>query len=550
MNGEDLRTMFGDGVCSNRDVDPCVPTAEAAAWAQMVNQSRQSGHCEGMVVQAVNRFVTKASPLTRELSNTAETTHGIIRAFATQFFPKVKDESTKWTKRSLNDILFELQNSFAEKNVTYTMGLYSDMGGHAVLPISIEYPTTSTAIVHVYDTNWPGLDRYVLFDLEAQTWEFSFSGKDPADDPNLWTGGKGSIDLASMESRLTTDAPFNTGENGVLGNFLVIRSVAPDWSIATASGNISPTATTKDSSVQPLRSAGSQNIHEYLVQTTSAVITLNLPSASSVYVIAPSKIVSIITNGSSDKIVLTQNSVVFPDSAEVSVAAENLAATVQGGGATISIESTSLTVDVPSLPQPVVINEITPQITVSITSGSTTTRTGSNITKPFPTLPTSLLPPDTKNGLPPQDVRTLSATNTSTTSTAASPTSTVVNTTLVTTTTSVSQDTIVALQYQGSTYTWVNNQSIPTLTFRFINASNQWASAASGTCTITLLPELDNGSLGGAQLNGATTATANGNGACSFSGLSISGTPQTKYRLRASVQSTTATTTLGPQTLN
>ena len=46
MNGEDLRAMFGDGVCTNGASTPCAPTSEAAAWAQMVNQSRQAGHCE------------------------------------------------------------------------------------------------------------------------------------------------------------------------------------------------------------------------------------------------------------------------------------------------------------------------------------------------------------------------------------------------------------------------------------------------------------------------------------------------------------------------
>jgi len=135
MDGEDLRLMFGDGVCENGKSSPCAPTSEAAAWAQMVNQSRQAGHCEGMVVQAINRYTTSASPLTSTLTNEADTTHGIIRAFATQFFPKVRKESNKWAKKSIGDILSTLQESFTSKKLTYTMGLYSDMGGHAVLPL-------------------------------------------------------------------------------------------------------------------------------------------------------------------------------------------------------------------------------------------------------------------------------------------------------------------------------------------------------------------------------------------------------------------------------
>ncbi|MEY4995393.1 MAG: hypothetical protein RLZ67_118 [Actinomycetota bacterium] len=568
MDGEDLRAMFGDGVCTNGASKPCTPNSEAAAWAQMVNQSRQAGHCEGMVVQAINRFTTKATPLTSKLSNEADTTHGIIRAFATQFFPKVKDESNKWAKKSLSDIVSVLQESFAKKNITYTMGLYSDMGGHAVLPLSIEYPTESTAKVFIYDTNWPGADRYVLFDLDAQTWEFSFSGQDPANDPAVWKGGKGDIDLASMESRLTTDAPFETGNNGVLGNFLVIRSASLDWSIDTADGIVSPTATTNTSSVRPLRSAGSQSIPEYVVYTDSADITLTLPSESSVYAISSNKIVSILSNGSDEEIAIAQDSVALPKSAEVSVASDNLATTVRGGAATVSIEPTSLSVTATGLPKPIVVNETKPQVTVSITSSGATTATGSAITKPFPSLPTSLIPPDTKSGLPPQDVRTLSAAlETSTTSTSstvatstsvgsnASPTTTVKTSTptpsaTTAPTTSVSQNNIVALQYVTSQFTATNGQQLPTLSFRLINSSNQWASTASGTCSIALLPEFDNGSLNGASLSGSTSASANGNGTCSFSSVTINGTSGVKYRLRASLNGSGATTTLMAFMLN
>jgi ABC-type glycerol-3-phosphate transport system substrate-binding protein len=45
----DLVSMFGatPDICVDGVTDPCNPTAEAAAWARMVNQARASGHCEG-----------------------------------------------------------------------------------------------------------------------------------------------------------------------------------------------------------------------------------------------------------------------------------------------------------------------------------------------------------------------------------------------------------------------------------------------------------------------------------------------------------------------
>ena len=55
FNASDLYTMFGDRACASGKEENCSPTAQAAAWAQMVNDARQSGHCEGLVVQASAR---------------------------------------------------------------------------------------------------------------------------------------------------------------------------------------------------------------------------------------------------------------------------------------------------------------------------------------------------------------------------------------------------------------------------------------------------------------------------------------------------------------
>lgn len=566
MNGEDLRAMFGDGVCTNGASTPCAPTSEAAAWAQMVNQSRQAGHCEGMVVQALNRFSTSATPKTSELQNQADTTHGIIRAFATQFFPAVKKESDSWAKKSVGDIVAALNESFSSQKITYSMGLYSDMGGHAVLPLSVEYPTESTAKVHIYDTNWPGQDRYVLVDLEADTWEFSFSGQDPANDPNVWSGGKGDIDLASMENRLSTDAPFETGSDGVLGNFLVIRSSSLDWSVRTPTGVVSPTdSTDATATVRPLRTAATKSVPEYIVTTSSPEIDLTLPGISSAYAVGGGKVISVVTRGTDEPITIKPTRVVFPAAATLSLADGDLAATVTGGSGYIDVNKASLTISVSGMTEEVTVNTQKPQVTVTVKNGKGTTTTGSAITTPQPTLPTELVQPDTKQGLPPQTNRTLAAgiaTSTtvagSATTTAGTNTTTTVkstngstSTSSTTSTTTNNQNNIVALQYTGSQNTWTNGQPInATLTFRLINASNQWASTASGTCALTLLPEFDNGSLGGASLSGTTSATANGNGTCSFSGVVINGTSGIKYRLRASLNGSGAITSLGPQTLS
>ena len=69
FNEADLVSMFGSGeeICVGGVATPCKLTAEASAWARMVNQSRASGHCEGLVAIASTRFNNKETPITVKL---------------------------------------------------------------------------------------------------------------------------------------------------------------------------------------------------------------------------------------------------------------------------------------------------------------------------------------------------------------------------------------------------------------------------------------------------------------------------------------------------
>ena len=88
----DIIAMFGASECLDGVAEPCVLTAEAAAWARMVNETRSSGHCEGLVVQAATRFAERQDPPTAKLQNDAAVTHAVMRAFAPQFLPHAQWE--------------------------------------------------------------------------------------------------------------------------------------------------------------------------------------------------------------------------------------------------------------------------------------------------------------------------------------------------------------------------------------------------------------------------------------------------------------------------
>ncbi|NBO80071.1 MAG: hypothetical protein EBV42_02295, partial [Actinobacteria bacterium] len=232
----DLAAMFGAEACVDGVTSPCVATAEAAAWARMVNQSRLAGHCEGLAVEAAVRFDGRMTPPTFELANQGDVTRQILRGFATQFLPEVQEERDQWATRSLREIVNELGRGFSTGTNDFVLGLYTPRGGHAVLPYAVDFEGEDVAVVRVYDSNWPGRNRYVRMDLTADTWSFSFAAEDPAQDPSPWTGIAGDVDLASMETRTQSKCPFCGDGGDSLNSVLVIRADDDAWSVSTSDG--------------------------------------------------------------------------------------------------------------------------------------------------------------------------------------------------------------------------------------------------------------------------------------------------------------------------
>jgi len=236
----DMVAMFGSGesVCVGGVADPCELTAEAAAWARMVNQARASGSCEGMVALAQKRFNDKEQPVTVDVPDQAETLQAITRTFATQFLPEVQADVATWLGRSLAEKVDELKASIAAGSLKYSVGLYVPEGGHALLPYAVEYPTPDTPRIMIYDSNWPGRNRYIDVDLKTETWSFSFAGDDPETDPAKWTGGAGDMDMTSFDAR-TGSCPFCGDGTTMEKNSIVIRAADLDWEVEVDGQTIS-----------------------------------------------------------------------------------------------------------------------------------------------------------------------------------------------------------------------------------------------------------------------------------------------------------------------
>jgi len=254
----------------------------------------------------------------------------------------------------------------------YTLGVYTDIGGHAILPIGVEFPSADIAHIKVYDSNWPNADRYVAVNLKEQTWSFAFSGADPANDPDMWTGGKGDIDITPFSARASATCPFCGDKSGVQKSLLLVRSALPNWSIETADGTITPGSTDLgDTSVRPVRAAGTTTTRvdaptDYLVSTTIGAtgITLHLGSTARVSGVTPDAVfeVNAPKTTSDTPVTITNTSVAVDDPKVIlTVADKNLVASGAGDANTVSSSGDAVSVELTTTDGKVVTQEATPE---------------------------------------------------------------------------------------------------------------------------------------------------------------------------------------------
>jgi uncharacterized repeat protein (TIGR02543 family) len=241
--------------------------------------------------------------------------------------------------------------------------LYTEGGGHALLPYAVEYPTPTTPKILLYDSNWPGKNRFVDVDLKAKTWRFSFSGEDPANDPDAWTGGPQDMDLTPLSARTGT-CPFCGDGTKVAKTTMLIRSSNLDWSVETNGGVVSPESPvgTDGTSVLPVKGSVKRDSYDYLVSVPNATDTktdttiankknsskLKFSASTSVYAIMPDGIAQFTTSGKSDNPVeIEGSSISTKDPAvDLTLASGNLVANASGAAISLSVSGGEMAVSV------------------------------------------------------------------------------------------------------------------------------------------------------------------------------------------------------------
>lgn len=402
----ELVEMFGDGpeICSRGSGSTCSPTAEAAAFAQMVNQARAGGHCEGFSVVATTRFNSQVEPVSVALRDDDETIAALARGFATQFLPEVREDVTRWLGASLGEKVAVLEQSLADGTIDYALGVYTEYGGHSILPYAIEYPTPNTARIMVYDSNWPGMARWVDVDLSTETWSFSFGSANPATDSAPWTGPASMMDLTAMSAR-EGSCPFCGDGTRIRSTSMLIRSDTPSVSVSVNGDEYQSGDRADNGSVDVRPSKGIDNeekdskrhssitdgerrprpdrpIFDFRVTVPASAsddVLFNLTGPASVYAVTPNGILNIaVTQGGSSVIQFAGGSISV-EGVGVTTSLANVDRMIESDGQSIVLTPSDTgasltTIDTYGQSVTVAVDTATPYASVSATGIATVTR--------------------------------------------------------------------------------------------------------------------------------------------------------------------------------
>lgn len=270
----DAVALFGaDAVCQDTNT-PCTAKPAAQAWIDQVAVASAGGVCEGMVVFSLDRFVAGVQPPTMQLTLDADTTSRIVRLFATQFLPQVQEAAAKRRGKNIAEVVQLIESGLQGGGTPYTLGLYGAGGGHALVPYAVRRVSDTQATVYVYDPNWPGLDRYVEFDLARETWRYAMNNANAAADNSPWFGTGDELDLVALDEREAPfDEPFAGAGPGAGRVLLTVTTRSRNWTIDNGTNTINATNARpgRNSVIAVSRGALASGISTYVIEVDGEV---------------------------------------------------------------------------------------------------------------------------------------------------------------------------------------------------------------------------------------------------------------------------------------
>lgn len=221
LTSVEMRRMFGDVVCADEQPDStgaCALTPPASQWMEQKNSSMSGGHCEGFAVLSQliyggvvdpNQFGA-ARTIDLQIPGNEILQREIAFWFATQA-PTWGLQQTLTPAQAIDYLKTEYSSN--PKNI-FRLGIFKAdfTGGHAITAYGVKEQGNGIYWIMVYDNNYPGQERHMTIDLNADTWEYEAS-INPSVAPDIYKGEPGgenhTIFVARNEPRLETlPCPF------------------------------------------------------------------------------------------------------------------------------------------------------------------------------------------------------------------------------------------------------------------------------------------------------------------------------------------------------
>ena len=217
INSRDMRLVFGDGVCvAGGELEPngpCVLTESALTIVELSKEWSKTGRCYGFVTVAAGLFsgiVSPAALRTGEVNSmttlNGPTQRALSRTVISQYFSATGTKQT-----SMAELISTLRQGLNAGQTQYSILLFGQPGGHAVLPYAVLDRGNALFDIAVYDPNFPQQARAIRVNVEANTWNYEGSAL-PGNSSLAWSSSGGpssAMWLGDVASGLTKqECPF------------------------------------------------------------------------------------------------------------------------------------------------------------------------------------------------------------------------------------------------------------------------------------------------------------------------------------------------------
>ena len=215
LDAGDLITMFGaENVCeSGTTAEDCVLYEPAEEWLEQRFEILSKGHCDGLAMTSLRFWLglpfdgrtmpanwQSGAEKVSDLQKSDALINYVAHIHALQSLAEIYEVRGRHIKDKPSQILRMLIDSMKDNSqdhlelLIYVLAEGRLTRGHAILPYAIEDMGDGEYRIHVYDSNFPGVSRYVELDATEETWRYH-TAANPNQTANDYVGDANSHSL-------------------------------------------------------------------------------------------------------------------------------------------------------------------------------------------------------------------------------------------------------------------------------------------------------------------------------------------------------------------